>query len=435
MYQQQFQLEDILSNVFKGNFLELNELVYLQSIDAISFLCKQKAKVKLNQLTSVLCKICHNMIKKDDYQQNQIFKLNCQCCFFCHHACLREQILQNKDKFESLEKVEQLLNECIQCDQGCASNLVNIQMIRQALSTKEVQMYQFEYFEAQQQKEKKYQQILELEKQNQVIEFQCAICLEEIDLNQNGYILKCGCKFCRSCLKDSIQNSLKENINLELENIFCPNGDCKKVLDFDDITFILQEDKEMIEKLEQKNIKSMFERMKRENPNSMEELIVCPGKYKIQKGSEKVIYIPKEQIEKQRQGSANIPLEDNEIIVDCNFTFIQDRSEKKLRHKCTKCKYEFCLNNCDSTHDGFSCENYQKWKMENNKDYRKELEAQGFKFCPNCSILTQRTGGCNRIICTNCKISYCYLCYFSAKTESEVYGHLNKVHGGYFTNA
>ncbi|KAL4495150.1 hypothetical protein ABPG72_007257 [Tetrahymena utriculariae] len=434
MFQNEQEIEDILNATFQSNYQELNELVFFKSISMVSILCKQKAKVKLNQLSSVLCRICQNMINKYD-QQNQIFKLNCQCNSCCHSACLKDLIIQNKAEFESLQKVEQLLNANLQCDQGCLTNLIDIKMIKQVLSAKEIEMYQFEYLEDQKQKKIKEQYILEQENDNQVIQFECSICFEELDLNQNGYILKCGCQFCRDCLKQGIVEALKGNINLELENIICPMQHCKKVLDFDDITFILKDDKQIIEKLEQKNIKSMFQKMKRENPESLEDLIVCPGKYKIQKENEQIIYIPKDQIEKQRQGSANIPTADNEIIVDCNFTFIQDRSEQKLRHKCIKCKYEFCLNNCDSTHDGYTCSSYQKWKIENTQDYRKELEAQGFKFCPNCQIITQRTGGCNRIICTNCKISYCFLCYFSAKTESEVYTHLNNVHGGYYGNA
>ncbi|KAL4453395.1 hypothetical protein ABPG74_017602 [Tetrahymena malaccensis] len=415
--------------------MKINELIFYQSIDAISLLCKQKALVKLNQLSSMLCKICHNMITKDDYQQNKILKLNCSCNFYCHSSCLKDQIIHKKAEFENIQKVEQLLNADIQCDQGCKTNLVGIQMIRQVLSHKEIQMYQFEYLEAQKLKRMEERQIKELQNQKQEILFVCSICFEELDLNQNGIILKCGCQFCRDCLKGNILNSLKENINFELENIFCPNGECKKVLDFDNIVFILQDDKQTLEKLEQKNIKSMFQKMKRENPDSLEELIICPGKYKVQKENGSIIYIPKDQIEKQRQGTAQIPIQENEVIVDCNFTFIQDRTEQKIIHKCSKCKYEFCLNNCDSTHDGYSCSSYQQWKIENTQDYRKDLEAQGFKFCPNCQIITQRTSGCNRIICTNCKISYCYLCYFQDKDQNVVYAHLNKVHGGYFGNA
>ncbi|KAL4495152.1 hypothetical protein ABPG72_007259 [Tetrahymena utriculariae] len=369
--------------------------------------------------------ICHQYISQDDKKLGSISKLNCNCNNFVHNLCLKNQILQKKDEFQSLERILQLLNTDANCNQCCINNIYSLSMIQQVLSAKEIKIHEFNYSEAQKQKKLTEQKYLELNQKNQVIEFECSICAEELDLNEDGYILQCGCQFCRDCLKQNIDNLLKSNKNLELENIFCPMEHCKKVLNFQDISFILKDDKIMIEKLEQKNIISMFQKMQRENPDSLEILIICPGKYKIQKESGQIIYIPQDQIEKQRQGKANIPLLENEQIVDCNLTFIQDRTKQKLFHKCVKCRYQFCLNNCDSIHQG-SCSDYQKWKIESNKDYRKELESQGYRFCPNqnCCVLTFRVSGCNRITCTNCNISYCFVCYFSAQTPQEVYNHM-----------
>ncbi|KAL4495151.1 hypothetical protein ABPG72_007258 [Tetrahymena utriculariae] len=437
MFENKQELEDALCTAFQNNQNKKDLQQFLHCVKALDILCKLKGQVKLKQLISVLCRICQNVINKDDYEQNQILKLNCYCNNYCHKLCLKQLILLKKDEFKSLERIEEIINENNKCDHGCFSNIFSVQMIKQVLSAKEIQMYEFNYSESQKQKEINEQQILELQKQKQVIEFECSICCEELDLNQNGYILKCGCQFCRDCLKQCIVEALNGNINLELENIFCPMENCKKVLDFEDINFILKDDRQMIDKLEQKNIISMFQKAKRENPDSQEILIICPGKYKVNKNdNSKILIIPQDQIEKQRQGKANIALEENEIIVDCNLTFILDRSELKLRHKCTKCKYQFCLNNCDSIHENSSCSDYQKWKIENTKDYRKELEAQGYRFCPNkdCCVITYRIDGCNRITCTSCQISYCFLCYFSAKTANEVYAHLNQKHGGYWGN-
>ncbi|KAL4453396.1 hypothetical protein ABPG74_017603 [Tetrahymena malaccensis] len=437
MFENKQELEEALTAAFQNSNSKLDLESFFRCAQAIDILCKQRVSIRLKQLTSVLCRLCQNTINKNDCEQQQILKLNCQCNTYCHKLCLKKLILQNKDEFKNIETIEEIINENVKCSYGCINNLFNVYMIKEVMTAKEIQIHEFNYNQYQKQKEINELEIQEIQKKKQVIEFECSICYLELDLNQNGYILKCGCQFCRNCLKQCIVEVYKGNINVQLENFICPTENCKKALDFEDICFILKDDKQIIEKLEQKNIISMFQQAKRENPDILEELIICPGKYKINKNDDsKILIIPSDQIEKQRQGKQNIPLEENEVIVDCNLTFIQDRSEQKATHKCTKCKYEFCLNNCDSTHENYSCSQYQQWKIDNNKDYKKDLEAQGYRFCPNnqCNVLTYRTDGCNRITCASCKISYCFLCYFSAKTANEVYAHLNAVHGGYWGN-
>ncbi|KAL4453397.1 hypothetical protein ABPG74_017604 [Tetrahymena malaccensis] len=425
MFENRLELEEGLNKVFQSDYQKLDQIEFYKCVQAIQILCKQRNQVKIKQITSMLCYICQRFINQDDKEQRQISKLDCNCNNYCHKLCLKKLILEKKDEFESLQKIFMVINTDIKCKQCGSSDIYSFSIIKQMLSDKEIKILEFNYFEALKQKTICEQKAFESNNKNQVIEFECAICSEDLDLNTNGYILQCGCQFCRDCLKQHIDFLFKNNQNLELESIFCPTVNCKKVLNFEDISFILKDDKQMIEKLEQKNIISMFEKMKRENPESLEVLIVCPGKYKIQKESGQIIYIPQDQLDKERQGKAKIPLLENESIQDCNLTFIQERTQQKLFHKCSKCKYEFCLNNCDSLHEN-SCSDYQRWKIENNKDYRKELEAQGFRFCPNqnCCVITQRIYGCNRITCTMCNISYCFVCYFQAQTANEVYTHM-----------
>lgn len=41
---------------------------------------------------------------------------------------------------------------------------------------------------------------------------------------------------------------------------------------------------------------------------------------------------------------------------------------------------------------------------------QEELLKGIIKQCPNCSILTQKIDGCNYLVCTVCKIRWCFLC-------------------------
>ena len=51
------------------------------------------------------------------------------------------------------------------------------------------------------------------------------------------------------------------------------------------------------------------------------------------------------------------------------------------------------------------------------------------KKCPKCGVLTCKNGGCNRILCTQCKCNWCYVCGKGFNTANECYAHMKKIHG------
>lgn len=97
--------------------------------------------------------------------------------------------------------------------------------------------------------------------------------------------------FCKDCLKYSLNDQVKNNMNLEIDKLTCPQQHCQQKLSFEDITLILKEEKDIVAKIEQKNIFTMFENLKKENPDSKEVLISCPGKYIEEEGGDDIIYI------------------------------------------------------------------------------------------------------------------------------------------------
>ena len=59
-----------------------------------------------------------------------------------------------------------------------------------------------------------------------------------------------------------------------------------------------------------------------------------------------------------------------------------------------------------------------------------------FKKCPNCSVFTERTGGCNHITCTQCNTHWCWSCgkdnddnYGGKFTDVSIYDHMSNCTG------
>ena len=58
--------------------------------------------------------------------------------------------------------------------------------------------------------------------------FDCPICYGKIDID-GSYELKCGCQYCENCLKELLENYIK---NAVVENDFkCPS--CEKEIDYE----------------------------------------------------------------------------------------------------------------------------------------------------------------------------------------------------------
>ncbi|KAL4485465.1 hypothetical protein ABPG72_008333 [Tetrahymena utriculariae] len=404
---------------------------FLNAIQEIYELCSNRAKVQLKLVQC--CYFCNQKILNQQKIYTFTQYLGCSCKHIFHNDCLKLEISSRKEFFENLSVMQDILNEQFKCLNKCSENLFTYQIIQSVISKREISMYQSECQEQSKNKLLFQEKDIQDQQNLQKTIYECKICYDTTENRESFYNLKCNCQFCLDCLKMSLKNSIKSNKNLELNQIICPEENCKKVLDFEDIVQILKDEQDIIVQLEQKNILSYYEKLNFGNSESSEQLVHCYGKYILDTENNNKIYLTQEQQKNLRLGkNSDILLKINEKLVDCGFSFIQDKKILKLSHKCSNCKYHFCINNCDTLHEGITCSDYQKWKLENQKDYREELESRGFRFCPKCSVLTERIEGCNNILCTNCKVSYCYRCYFNSEDHDEIYTHLDNIHGGYF---
>jgi hypothetical protein len=96
--------------------------------------------------------------------------------------------------------------------------------------------------------------------------------------------------------------------------------------------------------------------------------------------------------------------------------------------RCRSCFVSFCVS-CQEEHDGFNCE---EWKLEQERSSEDWIEGTNFKKCPQCSILIEKDGGCNRMTCLKCSANICWLCMAVFPSAGEAYSHLQSVHGGYY---
>merc|ERR1712106_512261 len=100
----------------------------------------------------------------------------------------------------------------------------------------------------------------------------------------------------------------------------------------------------------------------------------------------------------------------------CPFGFLADPKNKKL--VCPDCRAMSCakcLVPWEPQHDGISCQDFARWKEENNPDTQaagleEHLAEHGIS-CPACNFrYTLTKGGCMHFTCTQCKFEFCIGC-------------------------
>jgi hypothetical protein len=88
--------------------------------------------------------------------------------------------------------------------------------------------------------------------------------------------------------------------------------------------------------------------------------------------------------------------------------------------RCHNCHTEFCFYHSNA-HAGRPC---GEMSTQIDDDERMELAlsmGESTKQCPNCSILTQKKGGCNHMTCRQCGQNWCWVCGDKIDTVSSHY--------------
>ncbi|KAL8978556.1 MAG: hypothetical protein Q9205_005883 [Flavoplaca limonia] len=102
----------------------------------------------------------------------------------------------------------------------------------------------------------------------------------------------------------------------------------------------------------------------------------------------------------------------------------QSQSAERLAI-CTQCTYAFCKVCKAGWHgDFFICDPKRKAKMTAEEEASEEYIKLHTSRCPTCNAISQKTHGCNHMICFKCSSHFCYLCS-SWLDQSNPYEHFN----------
>ena len=104
------------------------------------------------------------------------------------------------------------------------------------------------------------------------------------------------------------------------------------------------------------------------------------------------------------------------LTPDCPFRKILPLGMEK--YTCDACEVEWCLSCMEKNHDDYgSCEDYAKWKLENEKGdaaLAELAQQEGWMKCPKCNSMCEKIKGCKFMTCESqiCKRKtyFCYLC-------------------------
>ncbi|CAF0781414.1 unnamed protein product [Didymodactylos carnosus] len=221
-----------------------------------------------------------------------------------------------------------------------------------------------------------FEQLLEYNREQNHLIFQhsvhlCEICLEQYMGDKCVQFQKCSHYYCLQCLNQYA----KEHMNTGTIN--CPHSECLETLLPSEVRRILNDTK-------------LYEKYER---------------FQFEKGLEKlndIVWCPR----CQKPVSFDV---DSSLAI------------------CLQCQFTFCLKCRDVWHPQIECPKTLqiknlKVKSKNNKIhqdqemtiYKEILSAEiievNTKPCPNCNIRIEKNGGCNHMICTKCKIHFCWTC-------------------------
>lgn len=78
---------------------------------------------------------------------------------------------------------------------------------------------------------------------------------------------------------------------------------------------------------------------------------------------------------------------------------------------CTKCTQVWCFTCQDTVHTPISCTMMKRWRKKCSDDSETaNWIMANTKDCPKCSYTIEKNGGCNHMVCRNCKYDFCWLC-------------------------
>eukprot|EP00727_Mastigamoeba_balamuthi_P007458 m51a1_g3332 putative ibr domain containing protein (395) ;mRNA; f:373748-375750 len=227
--------------------------------------------------------------------------------------------------------------------------------------------------------EKKFMEFMEKEQQERQKEldsktYPCLICGDDLPIDKVYILDECCHRFCRDCLEGYFSSKICEGVTRDIR---CPSPGCKHLVSYDEVKHVVSGP--MFERFERFLLKAALE----DDPNCR----WCP---------------------RPGCGNAMIGNPQNPMMVCSN----------------EKCKFCFCFNCREQWHADVTCEQYQRWKVENNESEQRFMSwaSQNTKMCPRCHTRIEKSGGCNHMKCSHCRFEWCWLCNGEYKAGHFLFG-------------
>lgn len=221
---------------------------------------------------------------------------------------------------------------------------------------------------------------------------ECPICTETNA--ESGMITMhcCGQRICKQCM----QGYCAEKMNEGFFKIGCPFNECEKHLDHGMI----------IKNLEEEKHKVLFEKLIAESVSDP-CVKACPGCSAIER-------VSKEKLK---------------IMNSSNKSWFSNSNPEITQIKCSNCDTPWCFTCHAPWHKGMSCSTYLKGDSAFSQwMYWKNGTSINAHFCPKCRIPIQRSSGCPSMVCSFCKVSWCYDCGQSKAWDYTILGpHYSKI--------
>ena len=115
---------------------------------------------------------------------------------------------------------------------------------------------------------------------------------------------------------------------------------------------------------------------------------------------------------------------------------IYRRRTDKTALQCPACFSTICPSCDEEAHTGVSCEEQRILRNPAEQERLNEQLAasSGYKRCPTCRVMIEKTEGCNHMTC-KCGAHICWRCMNVFQTAQQTYDHLSTVHGGIYEEA
>ncbi|KAK5163627.1 uncharacterized protein LTR77_010576 [Saxophila tyrrhenica] len=249
--------------------------------------------------------------------------------------------------------------------------------------------------------------------------YECGICIEPKKGTSCYRLSRCGHVFCKSCLQEFYNSAIKEG---DVANVKCLSPDCGKkgttangkILRQTTTSRAIHPRELLAMGLEDKMVRRFVEMKRKKKLEADKQTVYCPRTW-CQGAAKSPKYppipadlatYPDDESDDESTGKDSAPPQPSKQPADAPPIDPEDRIAV-----CEKCNFAFCRVCYRGWHGQFArCYPRDPNELSAEEKASYDYILSNTSPCPTCSSPTQKTYGCNHMICFNCRTHYCYLC-------------------------